>query len=62
MNEKEYLNVKDIQGILNLGKNKTYELIRQDDFPKIKIGKKYFIPRNEFETFMKRLLYKEYTF
>lgn len=60
MEEKVYLTVKDLQRILHFSKTKVYELIKQDDFPSIKIGGSYLIPQEEFNTFMKRLLYKEY--
>lgn len=61
MEEKVYLTVKDLQSILHFSKTKVYELIKQDDFPSIKIGGSYLIPQEEFNTFMGRLLYKEYT-
>lgn len=46
--------------ILGFSKTKTYAIINQNDFPKIKIGKDIRIPKTEFEKFMKKLLYKEY--
>jgi excisionase family DNA binding protein len=55
----EYLTPKDIQKILGFSKQKTYDLISQNDFPKIKIGRSYRIPSSEFDGFMKRYLYKE---
>ena len=55
-----YLTVKELMKILNLGRTKTYELVNQDDFPKVKIGGKILIPESEFQTFMKQHLYKKY--
>lgn len=55
----EYLTVKDIQNILGLGKSSAYKLIEQKDFPKVKIGGSYRIPLEEFNTYMRRHLYKE---
>ena len=57
---EEYLSVEDISEILTFGRNKTYKLISQKDFPKIKIGNKILVPRSKFEDFMNRLVYKEY--
>lgn len=57
-----YLTVKDVQGILRIGKTKMYELIKQDDFPKIQIGKQYLIPETELDKFLKKYLYKKYTY
>jgi excisionase family DNA binding protein len=55
----EYLTPGDIQRILGFSKQKTYDLINQNDFPKIKIGRNYRIPSSEFDKFMKKYLYKE---
>ena len=55
---EKYLSVKDIQNILQIGRNKTYNLIQQKDFPKIQIGRSYLIPETEFEKYLKRKLYK----
>jgi len=54
-----YLSVKDIQGILQIGRNKVYNLIQQNDFPKIQIGRNYLIPESEFEKYLQRKLYKK---
>ena len=54
-----YLSVKDIQGILQIGRNKVYNLIQQNDFPKIQIGRNYSIPESEFEKYLQRKLYKK---
>lgn len=56
----EYYTVAEIQEILKLGKKKTYALVNQKDFPKLKIGRSIRIPKQEFEEFMAHLLYGEY--
>lgn len=56
----EYYTVSEIQEILKLGKKKTYALVNQKDFPKLKIGRSIRIPKQEFEEFMAHLLYGEY--
>ena len=58
----KYLTVKEAGEILNIGKTKMYELVNQPDFPKVKMGRKILIPESEFNNFMKRYLYKTYTF
>lgn len=56
--EKDYLTVKDLQDYLGFGKNKIYTLVNQNDFPKIKIGKNFLIPREELDIYLKRKIYK----
>lgn len=55
-----YLKPKDVQRILGFSRAKTYAMINQADFPKIRIGKDIRIPESEFYEFMKRLVYKSY--
>ena len=35
------LTVKEIKEILGCGINRAYDIVQQDDFPKIKIGSRY---------------------
>lgn len=39
------LTIKDIQEHLQIGRNRVYQLIKIDSFPKIKIGNTYRIPK-----------------
>lgn len=48
MNDKEFLTVADIQQLLHVGKNKAYSIVNLSCFPKIKIGKQYYIPQKDF--------------
>lgn len=48
------MSVKDVQNELGLSKNSTYKLVNLTGFPKVKIGKKILIPRDEFEKFIKQ--------
>lgn len=50
--------VKDVQRILHLGKNNVYKLIQLPNFPVIQIGKKYIIPKKEFEQWISNSLNK----
>lgn len=58
-NLSEYYSVKDLQKIFNLGKNKAYQLIKQPGFPRIKIGREYYIPKKAFEVWAERQIKKE---
>jgi len=40
--------IKDVQEHLQLGRNRVYQLIKIDSFPKIKIGNTYRIPKREY--------------
>ena len=42
------LTIKDIQGHLQIGRNRVYQLIKIDSFPKVKIGSTYRIPKREY--------------
>lgn len=57
-----YYTVKDIKEILNMGNTTVYKLVNQPDFPKMKIGKKWLIPKSKFESFMNRWSNKCYEF
>lgn len=50
----------DIQKHLGCGKDKVYKIIKQPDFPKIKIGKQFYIPEEEYLNWIKRYTTKEY--
>ena len=51
--------IKDIQRILGIGKNNAYKLLQLPSFPFIKIGKRYLIPKDDFEKWIKGSLYKK---
>lgn len=43
------LKVKDIQENLGISKSRAYELINMRGFPKIQIGRRYYIPESEYK-------------
>ena len=57
---QKILTVKDIKDVLGCGMNRAYDIVNQRDFPKIKIGKRIYIPEDEFENWLKTYLRKEY--
>ena len=53
------LTIKDVQNRLGICKNNAYKLIKLPNFPTIKIGRKYLIPEDEFETWIKNSINKK---
>lgn len=47
-NTQKYLTPKDLQGILQLGRNKIYQLCSLNGFPAIKFGSTYRIDEQKF--------------
>ena len=43
------LSPKDIQQIFGCSRNKAYQIIEAKGFPKIKVGKQYYIPEADLE-------------
>lgn len=41
------LNVKQLADLLGVSDSSVYELIREDDFPSLRIGKRIVIPKEE---------------
>ena len=44
---------KELQSELNIGKNTVYKLVKLKGFPKIQIGKRILIPKEEFAKWIK---------
>ena len=42
------LNVQDITEILRVGRKAAYQIVNRADFPKVKIGNRFLIPRDRF--------------
>lgn len=41
------LNAKQLSGLLGVSDSSVYELIQEDDFPSLRIGKRIVIPKEE---------------
>lgn len=54
------LKVKDVSEKLGCGINRAYDIVNQNDFPKIKIGGRIYIPEDEFEKWLKSYVRREY--
>jgi len=57
---EKMLKPKDVKEILGCGMQRAYAIINQDDFPKITIGKRYYIPQKAFEKWAENYTGKEY--
>lgn len=55
----EMITVQDIMSHLNISKNTAYKLIKLDTFPKIRIGRTYAIPANEYKKWVTKNIGKE---
>ena len=53
------LTVKELQEILKMSRTKTYQIVNQPDFPKIRIGREIRIPENELESYLKEQIEKD---
>lgn len=51
---------KDVQSLLGCSLTKVYTIIGQDDFPKMKIGRNYYIPESALERWIRNYTGKEY--
>lgn len=47
-----FLNVSDVAEIMNISKNKAYELFHKKDFPSIILGRRMLIPKLAFIKWM----------
>lgn len=54
--EKENLgySIKELSEILKISKSNAYQLAKNEDFPKIKIGKRIFIPAENLKEWIRR--------
>lgn len=56
----QILTPKEISKILKISMDKTYELIQSPGFPKLKIGRQYRIPEEEFNKWIRKYSYNQY--
>ena len=50
------LNQKDISAFLGISRSSTYKLFKREDFPIIRIGKRFLVPRDKFLQWAKEQL------
>ncbi len=56
--EDEFITPEDIMKHLKIGRNKTYQLIHLNSFPKLKIGNTYRIPKKQYNKWLNTNLKK----
>lgn len=50
---EKLLTIKDLTERLPISKNNAYELMRRNDFPSIRLGRKYIVLEDELEKYLK---------
>ena len=51
--QPEFYTPAKIREIIGCGKNAVYKLMKDENFPSVLIGKKYYVPKKEFERWYK---------
>lgn len=46
--------VNDIKKIFGCSKNKAYEIVNRRGFPKMRVGKQFYIPQKSFEEWVQK--------
>jgi excisionase family DNA binding protein len=57
---EKMLQIKDVKNILGCSLPMAYDIIKCHDFPKIRIGRRFFIPKEAFEKWVNNYTGKEY--
>lgn len=50
--ERMTLTVEEVQGMLGIGRNQAYALVKQAGFPAVRVGRRILVPRNAFLQWM----------
>ena len=58
-NKKILMTPKEMANYMGLGVSSSYELVKEPDFPKIKIGKKYFIMTEKLDEWLEAKIGQE---
>lgn len=51
--QKWMINVEELRELLRVSKSVAYQLVRRDDFPTLRIGKRILIPTEELRDWIK---------
>lgn len=55
----EFYTIAEIQKLLKIGKNQAYNLCKRDDFPAVRVGLVWRVPKREFEKWVAKQSYRE---
>jgi len=53
-NAPQTMTVMQVAAALQISRSKAYEIVRGNDFPKIRIGKRILVPRDAFHAWMEK--------
>ena len=48
-----FLSAKDVSNLLGVSLSTAYELMHEDDFPSLRVGNRYVIPKEDFQKWVK---------
>lgn len=51
--ERVMIGVNEIMQMMGIGRNRAYEIIKQKEFPSIKVGRRYLVHKEVFEKWLK---------
>ncbi len=51
--ERVMIGVTEIMQMMGIGRNRAYEIIKQKEFPSIKVGRRYLVHKEVFEKWLK---------
>lgn len=55
---KMMLTVKDLQELLNIGRDKAYSLMHSKSFPSMRLGRKYYVQEQALQEWLVKNRYK----
>jgi len=59
--DKRLLQVRDLQEILNIGRDTAYALMHNKSFPSTQIGGRYYVSASALEEWLNKIAYKKVT-
>ena len=54
------ITVNELQQLLHIGRDKAYALMHSKAFPSIKLGGRYYVSKDELDSWLKKYAYREF--
>ena len=54
MSERDFLTAREVQAALGISKNKAYNLVNSEGFPKLRLGRRIVVPVKQFEAWIEK--------
>lgn len=54
MSERDFMTTQDVQAALGISKNKAYNLVNSEGFPKLRLGRRIVVPVKQFEAWIEK--------